>query len=399
MTIPETLDTSCPVLLLGGEANSVALAEHFADYGIAIRVTGDAGTWALRSRYCTEAFPVPKGQSTHAYWHALLLSPEGSPFEGHVIFAMCDDAIDFVIQNEDALRARYKLEKFDVGLRRAMLDKQETLRLANEVGVPAPAFWAVKSREDVLALRDQVTFPAMVKPITSHKFVEAFGRKLFIIEDDFDTLVEMAQKALDADVDIQIVEMIPGPDDLLSSYYTYLDDNGLPLFHFTKSVLRRFPTNSGGAVYHKTEWLPETAEMGLKYLRGIGWRGLANIEFKRDTRDGQLKVIEINARFTAAHRLVLRSGAPIDLIAYCDLTDQPAPVFTSYRENLRLYLPLRDFRAFLELRQRGELSFGQWLASVPLTKTVFPFFSVTDPRPALARLWHSVTHIWSRVLG
>ncbi|MAM63144.1 hypothetical protein [Maritimibacter sp. UBA3975] len=393
-----TLDTALPVLLLGGEANTLEVARHFGKTGIAVEISGGSDTWGMASWHCRRAYPVPSGTRTHDFWRALLLADDHS-HDGHVLFAMCDDAIDFVLENEAALRDRYRLEKFDGQLRREMLDKQRTLELAGKVGVPAPAYWPVETAADVAALAGKLTFPVMVKPIHSHLFNHHFGRKLFIVEDSFDEVVARANEALEAGLEIQIVEMIPGPDNLLSSYYTYIDDQGVPLFHFTKRVERRYPVNSGGAVYHETVWLPETAEMGLRFLRGIGWRGLANIEFKRDTRDGKLKIIEVNARFTAAHRLLVRSGAPIDLVAYCDLTGQPAPVFTSYAQHMYLWQPVHDFRAFLQLRAKGELTFGGWLASLPWRRAMNPIFSLSDPMPGVARLRHSLARQWAVRLG
>jgi D-aspartate ligase len=41
-----------------------------------------------------------------------------------------------------------------------------------------------------------------------------------------------------------------------------------------------------------TRWRPEVAEAGLRFLRAIGPRGMAHAEFKRDSRDGELKLIE-----------------------------------------------------------------------------------------------------------
>lgn len=380
------IDTSIPVLLLGGEANALEVARHFGRHGIDVRISGPTGTWGMSSRHCTEAFPVPDGTDPAAFWHDLLFGPDAARFAGHVIFAMSDAAIEFVLAHEARLRARYRLERFDGDLRRAMLDKRETLRLAGDVGVPAPAFWSVDTIADVDALDGKLRFPVMVKPIHSHLFVQAFGQKLFIVEEGHDRLRAAAARALDAGVEIQVVEMIPGPDNLLTSYYTYIDDHGAALFHFTKRVERRYPVNSGGGTYHEAVWLPETAEMGLKYLRGIGWKGLANIEFKRDTRDGKLKVIEVNTRFTAAHRLIVRSGAPMDLVAYCDVTGQPAPVFTSYRQNMRLWLPLRDLKAFLQLRARGELSLAGWLRSLPIRRTMGSVASLSDPIPGVLRM-------------
>ena len=169
----------------------------------------------------------------------------------------------------------------------------------------------------------------------------------------------------------------------LTSYYTYRAPDGGKLFEFTKSIIRRWPVNRGNACYHRTGWLPETAAAGVKFFDAVGLKGLGNIEFKSDPRDGKLKIIEVNARFTAAQELVRRAGLPIDLIIYCHLTGQPIPAFRLTPKELRLWYPLRDFLGFLELRKRGELSFWGWLKSVTTTAHVFPLVSLSDPLPVL----------------
>jgi D-aspartate ligase len=87
---------------------------------------------------------------------------------------------------------------------------------------------------------------------------------------------------LDAGHPMLVTEYVPGPDDQYRSYYTYLDHEGEPLVHFTKRKLRQYPTHFGLGSYHLTEWNPEVAELGLRFARGAGLRGLVNVEFKRD---------------------------------------------------------------------------------------------------------------------
>jgi predicted ATP-grasp superfamily ATP-dependent carboligase len=141
--------------------------------------------------------------------------------------------------------------------------------------------------------------------------------------------------------------------------------------------------NRGNACYHRTGWQPETAEAGIRFFESTGLLGLGNIEFKRDPRDGKLKIIEVNARFTAAQELVRRAGVPIDLAVYCHLTRQPLPPLRQSNKELRLWYPFRDFLAFLELRSRGELSLFSWLRSVATTRNVSPLLSLADPLPVL----------------
>ena len=375
-----TLDKSTPVLLLGGKENALSITRHLGGLGIKVRVSGPSNCWALHSRFCAEAMPVPRGQRQQDYWHALLLGNDGR-LNGHIVWALSDDAIEFVNSNRETLAARYILDESDVSLQRDFLDKMKTLELAAQAGVDAPRYWRIGGGNDVESLRGQITFPAMVKPIQSHKFTRVFGQKLFIVDNSFDELVAQARKAQDHGIAIFVVEMIPGPDALLSSYYTYCTRDGRRLLDFTKSVIRRWPVNRGNACYHKTGWLPETAAAGRKFFEGAGLLGLGNIEFKRDLRDGKLKVIEVNARFTAAQELLRRAGVPIDLIIYCHLTGQEAPMSKHTEKELRLWYPVRDFLGFIELWKRGELSFWGWLKSVARPGHVFPLASLTDPLP------------------
>jgi D-aspartate ligase len=377
-----TLDVKTPVLLLGGKENALSVTRHLGRLGVPVRASGPRNCWALHSRFCAEALPVPNSMKQQEYWESLLLGNDGR-LNGHIIWAMSDDAIEFLNRNRPRLAARYVLDDCDTDLQRQFLDKMKTLELARQAGVAAPQHWKVQNEADLAALRGQIKFPAVVKPIQSHAFTKVFGKKLFIVEDSFDELAALVRKAWAHRLDIFIAEMVPGPDSLLSSYYTYRTQDGSHLFDFTKSVIRRWPVNRGNACYHKTGWLPETAEAGAKFFDSVGLRGLGNIEFKRDTRDGKLKVIEVNARFTAAQELVRRSGIPIDLIIYCRLTKQPLPAFTRSDKELRMWYPLRDFLGFAELWRRGELSLLGWIKSVATTCHVFPLFSLSDPLPVV----------------
>lgn len=114
--------------------------------------------------------------------------------------------------------------------------------------------------------------------------------------------------------------------------------------------------------------------------------GLGNIEFKRDPRDQKLKIIEVNARFTAAQELAVRSGVPIDLIVYCHLTGQPIPSVAPYEPNMRFWYPVRDFLSYLELRRLGQLSFFGWLKSLDFSRHVSPLFNLSDLNPALGAM-------------
>ena len=378
------IDVSTPILILGGRENSLSLVRRFGAAGIKTRVSGPSDCWGMYSRHCAEHFKIPRGASGPEYWNDLLLSGKNPQLHGSLLIAGSDLAIEFMAENRTALEAHFVFAHGDPKLQLSLLDKRETLILAKQAGVATPQFWNVANEDDLENIRGSVEFPVMVKPILSHNFIKQFGKKLFIIEKDFDELAGKVRLAWSKNIEVMVIEMIPGPDSQLSSFYTYIDGDDQIRFEYTKRIIRRYPINRGLACYHKSEWMPETAEAGKKFFKGIGFQGLGNIEFKRDPRDNILKVIESNARFTAAQELVVQAGAPIDFIFYCAATGQPAPTFEEYDQQLTYWYGVRDFLAFLEMRMAGSISTEQWIKSLFPLKHVPPLHSVSDPYPSFA---------------
>ncbi len=112
---------------------------------------------------------------------------------------------------------------------------------------------------------------------------------------------------------------------------------------------------------------------------------MGNIEFKRDLRDGQLKVIECNPRLTDAQALVRAAGVPIDEIIYRSVTGQTILQHRQTDKDIRMLDLMRDFAAYLELRRRKELSLREWLASLGKGQKISSLFSITDPVPWVVR--------------
>ena len=287
----------------------------------------------------------------------------------------------FVARHRTELNRHYILDESEPELQLGLIDKQRTMTLARTAHVDAPRHWTVDRPEDLEAVLQEVRYPLIVKPLHSHLFQVKFGRKYFNAGNASEVRTAM-ERVWAVGLQAMICEWIPGPDSLLSSYYTYIDSNGEPLFHFTKKVIRRFPKNEGLTSYHITDWDPEVAAVGLRFLMGIKFRGLANVEFKRDVRDGRLKLVECNVRFTAPQELFVRCGLDTALIVLDHLVGLPLPPTRSYKVGARLWHPVRDFWAYRQLRGLNELTFGQWLKSISY-RQAFPYFQWTDPLPTL----------------
>ncbi len=372
-----------PAILFGGFFQAFKVVESLADRSIPVYVLNDRWAEARFSRYA-RAIRLPQDVPYVQAATDFLTGNASDDLEGSVLLAAGDQEIEIINTNRETLAKKFRLDLSNPRAQQIMLDKLATYKAAKEAGVSAPKFWEIRTEEEIHQFSGEFTYPLIVKPTISHVFRQKFNRKFFMAE-SLDQLLECYRIAERAGMEVVLVEYIPGPDSRLCSYYTYMDEAGNPLFDFTKRIIRRYPVNMGLASYHITDRVEGVRELSLKLLRHVGLQGLANAEFKYDERDGQLKLIECNVRFTAANSLVARAGFDLGNFVYNRIVGIPQPPLTTFRTGLRMWDPLRDYRAFLELRARGEMTLIEWLASI-MHRTSISYFSWRDPLPSLVRL-------------
>lgn len=373
-----------PVVILGGGANALSVARSFGRRKIKVYAINKPDAAVCYSRFA-ERIPIPHCPSYVASWTDFLTGPQSEHLRGAVLLAASDVGLEIIANHRQALKKKYRLDESNPLAQLAMLDKLSTYQAATAAGVSTPRYWSVASREQLHSLRDSLVYPLLVKPKSSYAFTDRFRGKFFVAN-DFREVILGCERIADAGIECLLVEKIPGPDSLLCSYYTYLDEDGQPLFDFTKRIIRRNPPGMGLASYHITDWNPAVRDAALPLFQAVGLRGLANAEFKLDERDGMLKLIECNARFTEANGLVAQCGFDLAKFVYNRILGIPQEPLDEYHRGLRLWYPLDDLRAFLTLRRQRQLNTSQWLASV-FHRQCFPLFRWSDPLPSLGAAW------------
>jgi predicted ATP-grasp superfamily ATP-dependent carboligase len=260
-----------------------------------------------------------------------------------------------------------------------MLDKVETYELAREIGIQTPSIRVVRSAADLDGGLEEIGFPCGLKPRHSHHFAKHFRTtKLIVANDRFE--LEGALRRTDAlGLEMILTEIIPGPETELLSCCGYMDEHGEPLTHFTFSKIRQYPVQYGQGCYVVSDWNEEVIAEALRFLRGIGLCGLFHVEFKRDPRDGGLKLMECNHRFTIEAML---APADLPLLTYNRILGRPLPAPRPYRSGVHLWAPYMDARAFPTYRRRGQLTWFSWLRSL-LRRKRFQGFRWDDPMPSL----------------
>lgn len=371
-----------PAVILGGGATALSVARSLHDAGVPTYVLDRGDSLVRFSRKRTAFVDVGYAEMQEHMLDWLRTAPSGA-----VVLAASDDGLELIARNREALLGwgLIPMEADDEVLL-AMLDKTRAYELAEAHGIPAPRTVCLRHLNDVEEVADYLEYPCVLKPTHSHLFRIRSGtiQKVVIVAGPAELRTQFARLSA-IGVETFITEVISGPDDEFVSYYSYLDGDGEPLLHFTKRKIRQYPPRFGLGTYHATTHDPEVMDVGLRFFRAVGLRGLGNVEFKRDGRDGRLKLIECNPRFTASNELIWRAGVNLALFSYNRLTGRPAPAVDDYRDGMRLWEPVDDARAFMLYRRHGELTLTGWLGSLA-HRQCFPVGRLNDPLPAVMRL-------------
>jgi D-aspartate ligase len=369
-----------PAVILGGAVTALSVARSLTDAGISVYVLDHRASPVRlsRRRACFVEVDGDEMQPRMMEW--LRSGPRGA-----VVLACSDEGLELIARNRaELLDLGYLPMEADDEVLLAMLDKGLTDTLAREHGIPVPRVLALRNHSDIETVGREFDYPCVLKPVHSHLFAsrtKSSAKVLFVqspaaLRAEFERMSSMGVKML-------VIEVISGPDDEYVSYYSYLDELGQPLLQLTKRKIRQLPTRFGCGTYHATTHDPEVAELGLRFFQAVGLRGLGNVEFKRDGRDGRLKLIECNPRFTMSNELIRLAGIDLALFSYSRLLGRATPPVAVYRDDMRLWDPVRDALAFLEYRRKGELSLGRWIGSLNHPQH-FPSGRIDDPLPALA---------------
>lgn len=194
--------------------------------------------------------------------------------------------------------------------------KRHQLATAEKLGMGAPATVHPRSLDEARTAVAEIGFPVFVKPSDNIVFKRVHKRQAFLCSDDGE--LRHAYE-LTAAHEPMVQEFIPGGDEWLWTLGAYVEPDGKPLAVFSGRKLRQTAENMGSARVGEAVWDDEVVDSGLRMLRELDFHGIAQVEWKRDPRDGGLKLIEVNPRLWQWHGLTGACGADVAEIAYWDL--------------------------------------------------------------------------------
>ncbi|HVS05591.1 MAG TPA: ATP-grasp domain-containing protein [Candidatus Dormibacteraeota bacterium] len=352
------------------------------------------------SRYCAGTFPIgdegrPTGEPATLVAGLLAAGEQLGP--GAILLAGTDEWAVFVAEHAEQLQTRFRFPRMSADLVASLASKEGLYQLAGEHNVPTPRIAKPANAQEAAALASTLRYPVMLKPVVSRPDVTFKA-----VAGNADSLLaayERMEEAPEAP-NVMLQEYIPGRDEDVWMFNGYFDENSRCLAAFTGRKLRQQPAHMGHCSLGVCRQNRAVIKTTLRFLGAVGYRGIVDIGYRFDHRDGQYKILDVNPRLGGAFRLFVdRNGLDVVRALYLDLTDQPVPV-TVPQDGRRWLREDSELLSLVQYRRTDKLRLGDWLRSfrgVQETAT----FSLVDPVPFIASMWHLVSETvrgrWQRV--
>jgi predicted ATP-grasp superfamily ATP-dependent carboligase len=168
-------------------------------------------------------------------------------------------------------------------------DKARSMAFAESVGIKVPKVYHHPEQIE--------NYPVVVKGVKGSGNVTYVNSPAGLVGLDF--------------AEVLIQEYIPG-----QGYGFYgLFHHGEARAIFMHRRRREFPVTGGASTAAESYYDEPLKEQGVRLLSALQWHGVAMVEMKRDHRDGDYKLMEINPKFWGSLDLSIQAGVNFPYLA------------------------------------------------------------------------------------
>jgi predicted ATP-grasp superfamily ATP-dependent carboligase len=365
-------------LVLGSDYKALGVVRSLGRHGIRVWVVRDDHSLATWSRYTRRSLEWPAAdEATRVeYLHEL---GRRYALDGWAIYPTDDEGAALLARNRETLGQRYVITVPNWETLRWTYDKRLTYRLAADLGVDHPRTHYPRDKDDVLAFAGQ--YPAILKPAIRAELNSFTTSKAWPASDPATLLARYAEATAYVDPAlIMVQEVIPGGGEAQLSFAALCRD-GQILASLAARRVRQWPMDFGRAsTYVETIDAPDVERIARRILGALRFDGIVEVEFKRDARDGSLKLLDINPRVWGWHSLGRRAGVDFPYLLWRALRGERVEEQRG-RPGIRWVRALTDLPVAIGEMRAGRLTIRDYLGSLrgPIE---FAILAADDPLPA-----------------
>jgi len=367
-------------IVIGGDYQGLGIVRSLGRRGIPVCVIDDELSIARYSRYVTHSVSVPDLRNDDAIIRELLALGQRLNLKGWVLFPTRDEIVAAIARRRSELTPWFRVPTPCWDVIQYVWDKRKTWELADRLNLPIPATWNPKNAEELAQIN--APFPLAVKPSIKEHFFYTTRAKGWSAANsqELRDLFLKAQQIAGTD-EILIQDQIPGDGTRQFGYCAFFKD-GQAMGSMVSRRRRQHPHDFGRAsTFVETVEQPKIEELAQHLLSELNFYGLVEVEYKQDPRNGEFKLLDINARTWGYHTLGPVAGVDFVWMLYCDQVGLPATPARA-KAGMSWMRMLTDFPTAMLDIANGRLSLGAYLQSLGTFDTE-AVFTLRDPLPGL----------------
>ena len=297
-----------------------------------------------------------------------------------------DEALIAVSKNKDKLEKHYKIATPEWNVLRTFIEKPETYKLAEKCGVPYPKTLLPKTLDELNRIKDEIEYPCILKPILSHEFFNRFKSKNFEARNPNELSIKF-ELCRASGHEVMVQEIIPGPDSNIFQCIMYISSDGNSNATFLDRKVRQNPPRFGVArVAISEDVIPQIREFTETMLKEGGFTGIAHSEFKKDPRDNEFKLMEINGRTSRSNWLATYCGVNLPWVTYMDLVEKEQIEVRDYKKGVYWIELYQDIANSLLRYDKENLGLKDYIEPYLSKDKTFADLSKGDFMPFLKRI-------------
>lgn len=292
-------------------------------------ITEDRGTPAAVSRYLRDRFIWPTSGLEEPAWLVEGLLAIGRRIGSPTVLIPTDEEAAVLIAEHAAdLGDAFLFPRIEPTLPRRLASKRGLHDLCLEFDIPTPRAAYPANVDDLEKFAADARFPVVAKNLEAfERLRNAAVRKTALINDA--TELRALARTWGEDFSVILQEYLPSADADDWIVELYCDASSDCLVQFTGVKARSWPPHAGVATCAYAVPNPTLTEMSAQFVKSIGFRGVADLDWRYDRRDGQYKLLDFNPRTGAQFRL-FETEAEVDVVRalHLDITGREVPPST-----------------------------------------------------------------------
>ena len=235
----------------------------------------------------------------------------------------------------------------NIELQGLLADKNTQYHLALENGMPMPTTGMVKSMEELTEFSSKLSYPCLIKPWHFREWERLpasnpLRNQKIALGQSKDELIRSYLQVKEVSPKLIVQEVIVGTDTNKRVYLSCYNEKSERIANAMFRELRCVPFGFGPASVSEPVVDDDADEICNSFLKKIAYVGICEIEVKRDSRDGKVKLIEANPRLSGGGDAAPYAGVDLVWIHYQDMIGEEVQKVTP------------DGRAFKHIVLRGE---------------------------------------------